>query len=69
MYIYGDFCSGNIWGLRVENRGSDVFGAAATRPQLIGRASGQISSFGEDSDGNLYAVMFGGQIGRLVLAD
>ena len=55
-YFYGDFCSGTIWSLRVRNgRATDV----RTEHARIG----QLSSFGEDDAGNLYAVSLGS--GRL----
>ena len=66
VYIYGDFCSGRIWGLRVGKYSTDDL---TPGDQIIGRADGQISSFGEDSSGNVYVVMFGGQIHRIVLAE
>ena len=69
VYIYGDFCSGRIWGLRVGSIGSDGSDDLTADDQLIGRATGQISSFGEDASGNIYVVLFGGQIHRLVLAE
>ncbi len=65
VYIYGDFCSGRIWGFRVEENTTD---ALAQNGQLIGRVDGQISSFGVDASGNIYVVMFGGKIHRIVLA-
>ena len=55
-YFYGDFCTGTIWSLRVRNgQATDV----RKEPARIG----QLSSFGEDAAGNLYAVSLGG--GRL----
>jgi glucose/arabinose dehydrogenase len=48
-YFYGDFCSGTIWSLRVrDGRATDVRKEKAR--------IGQLSSFGEDAAGNLYAV-------------
>ena len=55
-YFYGDWCSGEIWSLRVERgRAVDV---RKERARI-----GQLSSFGVGSDGALYAVSVGG--GRL----
>ena len=57
-YIYGDFCSGTVWSLKPS----------------AGKASGlrkepfkipNLTSFGEDSAGELYAVSGGGTISRL----
>ncbi len=47
-YLYGDYCSGRIWGLRRAGGGWQSQQLAIT-----GRA---ISAFGEDESGNLYVV-------------
>ncbi|RME42993.1 MAG: glucose dehydrogenase [Caldilineae bacterium] len=55
VYLYADFCSGKVWGLRPggENR-------------LLLQTSLNISSFGEDETGEVYAVDLGGGIYRVV---
>jgi glucose/arabinose dehydrogenase len=59
LYLYGDFCSGRIWGLRRENN-------AWTNTQLLD-TSISISAFGEDEPGNVYVASYGtGQIFQLV---
>ena len=55
-YFFGDFCSGTIWSLRVEN------GRAVDLRREHARIE-QLSSFGEGADGALYALSLGG--GRL----
>ena len=45
-YIYGDYDSGRVWGLKYEA------GRVTADVQLLNAAS--ISSFGEDSGGELY---------------
>ncbi len=45
LYLYGDFCSGRIWGLRSE-RGTGM-SAEVAKTELA------ISTFGEDEDGEL----------------
>jgi glucose/arabinose dehydrogenase len=57
VYVYGDFVTGRIWGLRrsgdeIENR-------------LLAETNLGIASFGEDDDGELYVVDLGGNILRL----
>lgn len=59
VYLYADFCSGRIWGLRHD-------GAAATAQAELARAPFEISSFGEDADGELYVLGFDGGIYTLV---
>lgn len=57
-YIYGDYCSGTIWSLKMNG------GKARTiRRESIKVAN--LSSFGEDAAGELYAVSQGGTIYRL----
>ena len=50
IYFYGDFCSGNIWGLRKD-------GISWENNLLLDTEYG-ISSFGEDEDGNVYFADF-----------
>jgi glucose/arabinose dehydrogenase len=57
-YFYGDNCSGAVWSLRV------VGGRARSVRQERFRLP-QVSSFGEDSRGELYAVTLGGGLYRL----
>jgi glucose/arabinose dehydrogenase len=58
IYIFGDFCSGRIWGL--QQNGVDWV------HQLIASTTLRISSFGEDEAGELYvADMTGGEIFKL----
>mgnify|MGYP001000201984 CR=1 FL=1 len=61
VYIYGDFCSGNIWALW---RGTD--GTAHNALVLPNAAA--MSSFGEDEAGELYIADFGGSVHRLVMS-
>lgn len=51
-YIYGDFVTGNIWALTHANN-------KAIKNELIARLPGGLSSFGEDSKKNLYAIAHG----------
>jgi glucose/arabinose dehydrogenase len=49
VYFFGDFCSGNIWGLRQESSGE-------WRMALLLNTGVSISSFGEDVAGEIYVV-------------
>ncbi len=63
VYVYGDFDSGRIWGLRYEN------GKLLASGELIDMRKTQklnIASFGEDSQGELYILAFDGRIHELV---
>lgn len=50
-YIYGDYVSGKIWALT-------YFGKKAVKNDLIAQISGGLSSFGQDSKSNLYAISY-----------
>lgn len=52
LYIYGDFCSGNIW-FADNDSGS-------WQSTLTGFNQGNIRSFGEDEEGNVYVIAGGG---------
>jgi glucose/arabinose dehydrogenase len=49
IYLFGDYCSGRIWGLRREPSGE-------WRMELLLESQVQISSFGEDAAGEIYVV-------------
>lgn len=57
-YIYGDFCSGNVWSFK-------EVGGKATGLRREGFKIENLTSFGEDNAGELYAVSHGGTIYRL----
>ena len=57
-YVYGDFCTGNIWAL--THGGSGV-----TEHRLLVGSELQIPAFGEGPSGEIYVLSFGGGIYRL----
>ena len=58
-YFYGDYCSGTIWSLRTS-KGKLTRGRGASRS-----AVGNLSSFGEDAAGELYATSLDGTVYKL----
>ena len=56
-YVYGDFCTGRIWGLRFEQ-------GEVTEHRRISDSGLQISSFGVDEEGELYVTAFDGRLYR-----
>lgn len=58
VYLYGDFCTGRIWGMQQE-------GAQWVKQELLD-TDFMISSFGEDEAGNLYGLDYGGAIYRIL---
>jgi glucose/arabinose dehydrogenase len=57
-YLFGDYCSGRIWSLTEDSQGR------WTMRQLIDSPF-SISSFGEDEQGELYVIHYGGAIYRV----
>jgi glucose/arabinose dehydrogenase len=58
-YVFGDYCSGAVWSLRVEDgEATDVRREPVT---VVG-----LSSFGEDAKGELYAAALDGAVFKLV---
>jgi glucose/arabinose dehydrogenase len=59
IYIYGDYCSGKIWGLRMNGEQWEY--------ELLLTTSYRISSYGEDEQGELYlADLSGGRIFKIL---
>ena len=59
LYFYGDYCTGNVWGLSRDANGR-------WRTAQMKDAGVQIQSFGEDEAGEIYLAGANGQIYRLV---
>jgi glucose/arabinose dehydrogenase len=66
VYVYGDYDSGRIWGLRAKN------GKLIANGELIDLRRNpklNIASFGENPQGELYILAFDGRIHKLVPRD
>ena len=63
VYVYGDFESGRVWGLKAKGR--EVL-ANGELIDLGSQRALQISGFGEDRAGELYILAFDGRIHHLV---
>lgn len=61
VYVYGDYVSGLIWGLYRDLNGN-------WQTLILNRSSLNISSFGEDEQGEVYVVHHGGTVYKLVAA-
>ena len=57
IYLYGDYCTGTVWGLIRSNGGWQT--------QVLFGGVGRITSFGQDAVGEVYIVLDGGSILRL----
>jgi quinoprotein glucose dehydrogenase len=60
VYLYADFVSGTIWGLRAKNGKVVAQGVLELQPKDA--APRQIASFGEDSEGEVYVLAYDGHI-------
>jgi glucose/arabinose dehydrogenase len=58
-YVFGDFFNRDL-------RALDVRGGRVQRHVTLGIEVGSLSSFGEDAEGELYAMSLGGEVSRLV---
>lgn len=58
VYFYGDYCTGKIWGLLPDGQGG-------WRNKLLFETNQNISSFGEDQNGELYLISHHGALFRL----
>ena len=63
VYVYGDYDTGRIWGLREKDGKAIVSGELIDR---VPKAALHIASFGEDRRGELLILAFDGRIHRLV---
>jgi len=53
VYFFGDYCSGRIWGLRLQ-------GGRVVALAQIAKANFQISSFAQDRAGEVYVLQYAG---------
>ncbi len=63
-YLFGDYCSGEIFGLQPMTGGSSV----AQEPLVLLKTGLRISSFGEDEEGEVYVVGHEGTVHRIATA-
>ena len=57
IYLYGDYCSGYIWGLMQVN--------GQWQARLLFEAKVRITSFGQDESGEVYLLSDGGEVFKL----
>jgi glucose/arabinose dehydrogenase len=65
-YLFADYCSGILFG--VASDASVPEGGPPLAPTVLLETGATVSSFGVDSDGELYVVDHGGEISRIVPA-
>jgi glucose/arabinose dehydrogenase len=57
-YVYGDFCKGDLYSARLS-------GGGASGVRRVGVSVPSLASFGEDTQGRVYAASLGGAVYRL----
>jgi glucose/arabinose dehydrogenase len=68
-YVFGDFCSGRIWGLTPNGQTSDgetKDGRKKFQKSLLKDSDLMISSFAEDNQGEIYVIHYDGEIYKIV---
>ena len=55
-YVYGDFCSGEVWAVPADG---------SQGPVVVATSLGNVSSFGTDASGEVYVLRFGQPIVKL----
>ncbi|MEO7299623.1 MAG: PQQ-dependent sugar dehydrogenase [Verrucomicrobiota bacterium] len=63
VYLYADFLTGTLWGLRWENEKVTANGVLELQPK--GVPPRQIASFGEDGAGEIYVLGYDGHVYEL----
>jgi len=58
VYLFGDYCTSTVWAALPDASG-------AWQAQVVFYLPGRVASFGEDENGELYAVELGGDIYKL----
>ena len=58
VYLFGDYCSGNVWGVVRDSQNT-------WQNSLLFENQGSITSFGVDEQGEVYLLLFSGQVYRL----
>ena len=59
IYVYGDYCSGRVWGL-FQNQ------AGVWENELLFETGARITAFGQDEHGEIYLVNHRGSVYQLV---
>jgi hypothetical protein len=64
IYMYGDFCTGKLWGLlRTQPTAAGV--AAGWESRLLFETGASITTFGQDPEGEVYFADRGGPLYKL----
>jgi glucose/arabinose dehydrogenase len=67
IYLFADYCSGNLFAINTTL--AALVAPSPLAPMVVGSASNGIAAFGEDAEGELYAMHLAGEISRVVIAE
>ena len=59
-YVFGDYCTSRLWAVQISS------GEVEFRDLGVGVLGGELASFGEDADGELYTLSLNGIVARIV---
>ena len=66
-YIFGDYCTGKIWSIKIDNGvGSNMIDHTKDIMESMGKKEFYLSSFGQDNDNELFIIDYNGTIYRLI---
>jgi glucose/arabinose dehydrogenase len=68
-YVFGDFVTGRVWAINGDGSSQDMSGAVELTAQLnagLGGAIGNVASFGEGANGELFVVDYRGKVVQLL---
>ena len=69
-YIFGDYCTGKVWSLKINNGiADDVIDHTSTILESMGKREFYLSSFGQDNNNELLLIDYTGSIYRLKEAE
>ena len=66
-YLFGDFCSGRIWGLTPGGKANNTI--MSYQKSLLMKSDLMIASFAEDNQGEIYVIHYDGEIYKIVPAE
>jgi glucose/arabinose dehydrogenase len=64
-YLFGDYCAGTLWALSA----ADAVADGTAEAEVVGSFDGNLSSFGQDESGELYALGLNGAVTRVTAVE
>jgi glucose/arabinose dehydrogenase len=64
-YLFGDYCAGTLWALSA----ADAVADGTAEAEVVGSFDGNLSSFGQDESGEVYALGLNGAVTRVTAVE